>query len=73
MRRVETSTLHRGVAGSEHSFMAVPVGGNKLHLLMQARLAAMHLLSGRPRLRLAHALNPSPGSILLSVPTKHQC
>ena len=39
MRRVEMSSLHKGVSGSEHSFMPLPPGANKLTLLNQARIA----------------------------------
>lgn len=35
MRKLETSTLHRGVAGARHAFLPVPPGSNKLDLLLQ--------------------------------------
>lgn len=35
MRRIETTTLHRGVAGSRHTFHAVPATANKLAVLLQ--------------------------------------
>ncbi len=31
----QTSTLHRAVSGSEHRFLTLPPGGNKLHLLAE--------------------------------------
>ena len=37
LRRVETKSLHRGVAGARHGFQEVPAGSNKLDLLRQAR------------------------------------
>ncbi len=37
LRRVETRSLHRGVAGARHGFMEVPPGANKLDMLRQAR------------------------------------
>ncbi|EFN53871.1 hypothetical protein CHLNCDRAFT_58353 [Chlorella variabilis] len=36
MRRVETSSLHRGVAGARHAFVPMPAAANKLDLLLQA-------------------------------------
>lgn len=35
MRRVETSSLHRGVAGARHAFVPMPAAANKLDLLLQ--------------------------------------
>jgi len=40
LRRVETRSLHRGVAGARHGFMEVPPGANKLDMLRQARARA---------------------------------
>lgn len=37
LRRVETRSLHRGVAGARHGFLEVPPGSNKLDMLRQAR------------------------------------
>ena len=37
LRRVETQSLHRGVAGARHGFLEVPAGSNKLDMLRQAR------------------------------------
>lgn len=37
LRRVETKSLHRGVAGARHGFLEVPSGSNKLDMLRQAR------------------------------------
>ncbi|PSC71941.1 DEAD-box ATP-dependent RNA helicase 39 [Micractinium conductrix] len=35
MRQVETSSLHRGVAGARHTFLPMPPNANKLDLLLQ--------------------------------------
>ena len=35
MRRIETASLHRGIAGSQHSFLPVPPGSNKMQQLLQ--------------------------------------
>ena len=35
MRHVETASLHRGIAGSQHSFLPVPPGANKMQQLVQ--------------------------------------
>ena len=35
MLRVETSSLHRGVAGARHTFVPLPGAANKLDLLLQ--------------------------------------
>lgn len=35
IRQVETSTLHRGVAGARHTFLPLPPSANKLDLLLQ--------------------------------------
>ena len=37
MRRIETASLHRGIAGSQHSFLPVPPGSNKMQQLLQVR------------------------------------
>lgn len=37
LRRVETQSLHRGVAGARHGFLEVPAGSNKLDMLRQVR------------------------------------
>lgn len=37
MRRVETASLHRGIAGSQHSFLPVPPGANKMQQLLQVQ------------------------------------
>jgi hypothetical protein len=37
MRHVETASLHRGIAGSQHSFLPVPPGANKMQQLLQVR------------------------------------
>lgn len=42
---METSTLHRGVAGAQHAFLPLPPGGDKLDLLVQ--LAAGESSRGR--------------------------
>ena len=34
---VETSSLHRGVAGARHGFLPLPPGADRLELLGQAR------------------------------------
>ena len=39
MRQVETSSLHRGVAGARHSFLPLPGSANKLDVLLQVRQA----------------------------------
>ena len=38
MKQVETSSLHRGVAGARHAFVPLPPSANKLDLLLQVRL-----------------------------------
>jgi hypothetical protein len=35
MRKVETSSLHHGVAGARHTFVPLPPVSNKLDLLLQ--------------------------------------
>ena len=35
LRRVETASLHRGVAGARHSFLPAPPNSNKLDVLAQ--------------------------------------
>ncbi|KAK9915806.1 hypothetical protein WJX75_004286 [Coccomyxa subellipsoidea] len=35
LKRVETSSLHRGVVGARHSFLAAPPNANKLDVLVQ--------------------------------------
>ena len=35
LKRVETSSLHRGVAGARHSFLPAPPNSNKLDVLAQ--------------------------------------
>lgn len=35
MKKVETSSLHRGVAGARHAFIPLPPAANKLDLLLQ--------------------------------------
>jgi hypothetical protein len=37
MRKLETSSLHRGVVGARHSFLPLPPAANKLDLLIQVR------------------------------------
>ena len=41
LRRVETSSLHRGVAGARHSFLPAPPNANKLDVLAQVQCALM--------------------------------
>jgi len=35
MKRLETKSLHKGVAGARHTFLRQPPGQNKLDLLLQ--------------------------------------
>ena len=37
LRRIETSGLHKGVAGAKHSFIKVPGTDNKLDQLLQVQ------------------------------------
>ncbi len=39
LKRVETSSLHRGVLGARHSFLAAPPDTNKLDVLAQVGAA----------------------------------
>jgi len=45
MRRIETASLHRGIAGSQHSFLPVPPGANKMQQLLQVRCLQPRLVS----------------------------
>lgn len=61
LKRVETSSLHRGVAGARHSFLPAPPSSNKLDVLSQVCImippTALHLL-GQHSL---FSLLPHPG------------
>jgi hypothetical protein len=44
LRIVQTSSLHKGVAGARHSFLPAPGNTNKLDVLAQV----MHCLMAKP-------------------------
>lgn len=51
MRKLETSSLHRGVAGARHSFLPLPPAANKLDMLVQVGHEAAAQGSTPPALR----------------------
>ena len=42
LKHVETSSLHRGVAGARHNFLPSPPAQNKLDVLRQVWRASVH-------------------------------
>ena len=42
LKHVETSSLHRGVAGARHNFLPSPPAQNKLDVLRQVWRASLH-------------------------------
>jgi hypothetical protein len=48
MKQVETSSLHRGVAGARHSFLPLPGSANKLDVLLQVRLLPLRCSGSGP-------------------------
>ena len=52
MRRCETASLHKGIAGSRHTFSPLPPGADKLAALLQV------LLHSHLPLCLSHSCSP---------------
>lgn len=64
MRQVETSTLHRGVAGARHAFVPLPPSANKLDLLLQVRAAGAPAMAAQPGACMGGGLQSEGGCTL---------
>lgn len=54
MQRIETKSLHKGVAGARHTFLKQQPGQDKLNLLLQVTLALAYSETYRCTASLSH-------------------